>query len=646
MQDSYNLDANDDIDLRNLLLVLWAYKLFIFVFCIAGIIYGGYVFLVTDKKYTSTAIFKHNLGDNDAISIGGGLSRLSQFSNFGITKENSFSIDQLTGRIFIQKLDSQLNFSTDPYFNTYNPKSREPRWKSQIKHAIGLHKNSTNTDEATWQNIVTNFTNNVELNRTPDNSIKISVTHINAQRAAEIANGIMFEIISGTNNKKNKEQEQQLSFLSNTLAKALSDLEVSQSNLKNFALENSALPLENFAAGSLQLDALRDQLSRTTELHEAVAGILVLLKNSNTNQKSYLSLRKKFPIIDQVEFRRVLGQNEVISSWSWPELSSATAVFDTLSERKNRLESQVAASQIDAERSRRALDTYARLERESKIAEATYTVLIEQVKAHSMMSGFEPNRSEIFEYASPSQSPSLPKRNSILVIYAALGLFVGIILSLILANRRDVFFSRKSLIAGAQARLNVNYKTLTSLRNKSLGEMNALIKKKQQPVLSDIVVEIHKSNTTSVITTSLSAKITAYEVALALALSMQSRDTKIAVINFSSKVINQPINANLDSLGEFIVTAHVDNVSVLRKKDEMTSMQFISQKNFFKNIQSLNSNFNLLFLCADNSDAISLLRVLEMKEIFHLTVARTKHTKTKDLTSIRSLIPIQGLLHD
>ena len=171
-------------------------------------------------------------------------------------------------------------------------------------------------------------------------------------------------------------------------------------------------------------------------------------------------------------------------------------------------------------------------------------------------------------------------------------------------------------------------------------------KKKQQPVLSDIVVEIHKSNTTSVITTSLSAKITAYEVALALALSMQSRDTKIAVINFSSKVINQPINANLDSLGEFIVTAHVDNVSVLRKKDEMTSMQFISQKNFFKNIQSLNSNFNLLFLCADNSDAISLLRVLEMKEIFHLTVARTKHTKTKDLTSIRSLIPIQGLLHD
>ena len=86
------------------------------------------------------------------------------------------------------------------------------------------------------------------------------------------------------------------------------------------------------------------------------------------------ALRQQFPIVDQVEFRRVLGQNEIISSWSWPDASSVDAVFDTLTERKNRLQSQINASQIDAERSGLALETYAKLEREAKIAEATYTV--------------------------------------------------------------------------------------------------------------------------------------------------------------------------------------------------------------------------------------------------------------------------------
>ena len=46
------------------------------------------------------------------------------------------------------------------------------------------------------------------------------------------------------------------------------------------------------------------------------------------------------------------------------------------------------------------LETYAKLEREAKIAEATYTVLIEQVKAQSMIAGFRPDNTEVYEYAS------------------------------------------------------------------------------------------------------------------------------------------------------------------------------------------------------------------------------------------------------
>jgi hypothetical protein len=539
-----------------------------------------------------------------------------------------------------------LNFQADPYFNTYHPNSLDPLWKSLIKRAVGWQKSSTEPQEAIWQGIVKKYTESIVLDETPDGAIKIVATHVNPERAAEISNVIMEEIISTLKNKRNTEQDAQLSYLSNTLANALSDLEASQSSLKQFALENSALPLESFAARSLQLDGLREQLSRTTELHDAVVALSSMLQNRTTDQKSYLALRQQFPIVDQVEFRRVLGQNEIISSWSWPDASSVGAVFYTLTERKNRLQSQINAAQIDAERSGLALETYAKLEREAKIAEATYTVMIEQVKAQSMASGYRPDRTEVYEYASPSISASAPKRSLILALGAVLGLFVGAALSLVLAVRRGVYYSKNSLIAGAQAQITASVSALLPVRNKSLTDLNTMLIKKPRPVLRDVAVEIHKSSAKQVVVTASCTKLTGNDVARALASYMQSDTVNVAVIDFSSRAKKLDVDHDGLSVGSFVVVENVGHVSILRPDGDLTAMELLSQRGFYNNIKSINSTFDLLFLSADDGDAISLLRALEGQKTFHITLARTKKTKSATLAQMRSLLPIQGLLYD
>ena len=75
-------------------------------------------------------------------------------------------------------------------------------------------------------------------------------------------------------------------------------------------------------------------------------------------------------------------------------------------------------------------------------------------------------------------------------------------------------------------------------------------------------------------------------------------------------------------------------------------MELLSHRDFWGKIQSLNSTFDLVFLCADNEDAISLLSALEGQKTFHITLARTKNTKSATIAKMRSLLPIQGLLHD
>ena len=640
-------ETNDEIDLRELFITLWAYKLFIACTCVLGILYGGYYALNANKEFSSTAIFKLDQNKPAGISIGRGFGALASMAGFkdGINT-SALPVDQITGRIFIQNLDAELNFQADPYFNTYNPNSVDPIWKSLIKRAIGWQKSSTNAREAIWQGIVATYKKNVVLGKTKDGSFKITVTHLNPQRAAKIANIIMDKIISTTKNKNNSSQDQQLSYLSNTLAKALGDLEVSQSNLKDFAIDKSALPLESFAAESLQLDALREQFSRASELHEAVAALLLILQNKTTDQNDYLALRQKFPIIDQVQFRRVLGQNEIVSSWSWPEFSSVSTVFDTLTERKSRLQSLIDASQKNTERSGLTLETFAKLKRKAKVAEATYAVLIEQVKAQSMAVGYRPNRSEVYEYASVSISPFSPNRILILAIGAVLGLFVGAALSLVLALRRGVYYSKNSLKIGAQARLSASLKTLLPLRNKILEDVNAMLMKKSCPILRDMAVEIHKSAATQVVVTSSRATLTGNDVARALASYMQSDTMKVAVIDFSSKGEILDTDAERLSVGSFVVADSAGHVSVLRPDGDLAAMELLSQRDFWKNTQSLNSTFDLVFLCADNGDAISLLSALEDQKTFHITLARTKHTKSATLARMRSLLPIQGLLYD
>ncbi|MDA9947516.1 Wzz/FepE/Etk N-terminal domain-containing protein [Planktomarina temperata] len=647
MQDVSNSASDDEIDLRELLITLWAYKLFIACACALGVFWGGYYALHAEKEFTSTAVFKIDTSKSEGMSLDGEFGALASLVGLGgeIARSN-LPTDMVTGRIFIEKLDARLDFQADPYFNTYDPEAVDPLWKSLVKRAIGWQKSSADPQEVVWQGIVKKYMESIALEETDEGATTIMFTHSNSQRAAEISNTIMDTIIFAGKEKRNAQKDEQLAYLSNTLAKALSDLETAQSSLKQFALENSALPLESFAASSMQLDGLREQLDRTTELNDAVAALSSMLQNKVTDQKSYMALRQQFPIVDQDEFRRVLGQNETIGSWSWPEASAVDAVFDTLNERKNRLQSQINALQIDAEQSGLLLETYSKLEREAKIAEATYTVMIEQVKAQSMASGYRPDRTEIYQYASPSISPSAPKRSLVLALGALLGMFVGAALSLALALRRGVYYSKNSLIAGAQARITASASALRPLRNESLTELKSLVVKKPRPVLRELAVEIHKSAATQVVVTASRTKLTGSDVARALASYMQSDTVKVAVVDFSSSAKKLGGDHDLPSVGSFVIAENAGHVSILAPGSDITAMELLSQRDFFKTIESLNSTFDLVFLSADGGDVISLLRALEGQKTFHISLARTRKTKSATLEQMRSLLPIQGLLYD
>ena len=645
MQNYLNSNSYSEIDIQELLIVLWVHKLIIVFAFTVSILWAGYYASNADKSFTSSATFysKTDQRDNlDFMSSGLNLSNITGLSN----KSAGLSKSQINGRIFIKKIDAKLDLKGDPFFNKYNSQLVDSVWKSAIKRAIGWQSSQGDIQETIWQGISKNFSKNIKLTETDDGAKKISFTHEDPVRASAIANAIMMEIISSKTQKKNNIQDGQLSYLSNQLANALDDLEKSQSNLKAFTIDNSALPTSNFSDISIELNSLREELNLNTKLIMAVNELSIILKNKSASQADYILLRKIHPIIDQVEFRRIFGQNEIINSWSWPEINSVNTVLDTLSERENRLNNKIKLFKIEAQASSLALETYGRLQRDEKVAKEVYKVLIDQFKAQSLATGYRPDTTEIYEYATPSIKPSEPKLSIILISGALLGLTAGCFFALLIGTLRGVFFSKKSLFTSAQARFISSSKPLISLRNKSLAEINTHLKKKPRTILRDIIVEIHKSGSTIVIITSSHSRMTANDISRALAMTVQKNGTKIALINFSEQNKKQKNNTDQVSTGEFFVSENEGNLSILCPKNNSVAIELVSQKEFMQSIQSLNSIYDLIFICADNDDAISLLRALEGKTLYHLTLARIKRTKSNNLLNMRSLLPIQGLLHD
>ena len=648
MQENLASLDSKDIDLREIMIILWAHKIVIVTVILVAVALSAYYARNKVKQYTSVATFKLDIND-DLLNVNKDMEALSNIAGLGVTaKETDLTVHLVKGRIFIKKLNAKLNFLDDPFFNRYDPNKVDAYWKTIIKRLIGWSESpfQKNPNEEIWQGISKVYSENVNLSETDGNATKIAVTHYNPDRAAEIANSIMEMVIINLQDKKNSSQDDQLSYLSETLSNALIELEVAQSKLKTFSLENSAIPFEGFAARSMKLEALRVQWNNTDNLYNAVNELLKVMQKKYVSDVDYRLLRQKFPIVDQVEFRRILGQNEIISSWTWPSKKLVEAVLDTLIERKVRLKLKIDRSQTDAERYGQALKVYAMLEREAQIAEATYTVLIEQVKTQSMFSGYRPDTSEVYEYAAAPISPSAPSLILILTLGSILGFLLGCGIAVLLALKNGICYSKTSLRKFAKVNLTFSTKSIRHFKKLKLNQIFDLVSKSSYPVLRDLGIEIHKSKLNKVIFSSSSAKLKSINIASCLASYMQTEDLSFAVIDFSSTKNRPNANHNVALDGPFMIEGVEGQVSTLVPKNDLDPMEFISHRQFSEDIDNISKKFDFVFMCADNKDAISLLRSMGNNKLFHITLARTKHTRASMLSEIQSIMPIQGLLHE
>ena len=638
---------DDELDPRELLAVLWSHKILITLLTGLSIFLAGYYALTAERKFSAKAIFQIEQTDSSSsfnlTKELGNLASIAGFSNLGDVSSAEILIERATGREFIISLQNKLSLDQDPYFNSYVEgfEYKDPFWKATIKKIIGWQKTELEKKAIIEFNVLKNFRESVLFDITESGSIVISVTHKNPQKASFYANNVMEEIRQMVEIESKTAQDLRLTYLSETLADALQDMEDAQKNLKNYALANSALAQENFISDSLKLDQIRMEKRKVQEIADLLSVIDSLIKTANLDSKSYEALRSSNPLVDDVNFRRILGMSETISAWSWPDIETIDAVSATLRDRSKRLDVEISNIEENAQIYATSAEDLAKYTRNAKIAEATYTVLIEQVKSQSLAAGFKPDTFKVFEYATPPLGPSSPNRKLIIAFGAVFGIFIGCAISLINGMLRGVYYTRSTLLADARANLSLKSKSIRRLSRRSIPDVISLLSKRRIVELDEAALKLAYKKIIYVM--NYGGQPSSSNATQILAVNSAQAGRSVVLCDTTGQAEKEIKDKPKHDSSDLPIKSIDKNISVMSGAHDAS---FFTSKNFNTTIKELTGRFDQVFLCSSNKNAHLGLMALSEFEPGLVVISGLRRTKKINIKNNKSRQPIDILFHD
>ena len=508
----------DEIDLKELFFALWAGKIWI-VMCTVIFAFGAVLYALSlDPKYEAKSVFelKSSSRASGLASQFGGLAALAGVS-MGPSGDGAI-LDRLAGRDFVVRLAGDVGLAEDPYFA---PVASDGGFsvRAAIKELLMGGEEAASEQNDPIDQIHEAYIANVSVQQTKNGSYEVVVTHEDPDRAAVIANAIVDRLVNETSGEARSEDLAQLNYLSEQLAEAATQMEDTSQAVSEFALANSLSAPGAFAQRSEEIYQLNEQQRRSLSMISAVNAIQrVLEANPSPSFPDYLALKSDHTIVDEVEFRRLLSISESLTQWVWPDPGRLTASLDVLTERVARSESRLAELNREAERYATSSEQLMILKRDAAVAEATYQVLIEQVKAQSLASGFEGETVRIYQFATPPIKASAPKKTLIAALGVVLGGFLGSALALVHAMRSGKFFTKSAITQAIDAKLDVSLSRL--LKVKSLRKQKfeaAMLNLSSEVGFVDLMIEANKQSVRPVLIAALTRGVSGLPLGLAIA---------------------------------------------------------------------------------------------------------------------------------
>lgn len=623
--------TDDEIDLRELFSALWSGKIWIFlstsICAVLAVLYA----LSLKPEYEARSVFELKSSGAGSRFPGelGGLASLAGI-NVGGGSDGAV-LDRLAGRDFVARLSEDVSLDKDPVFvGDGDAAGFSPR--AYLRRLIVADGETTPTEGDPLDGIFEAYSKLVAVQSTKNGSFEVKVTHEDPVRAAVIANAIVDRLVSETSGEKRREDLERLNYLSEQLAAAATQMEDTSQAVSEFALANSLSAPGAFAQRSEEIYQLNEQRRRSLDMIRAAKAMLdVLAANVAPSVDAYEALKEEHSIVDDVEFRRLLGVSESLTQWQWPNANRLLASLNVLNERVARSESRLAELNREAERYAKSSEQLMILKRDAAVAEATYQVLIEQVKAQSLVSGFEGETVRIYQSATPPAKASAPRKSLIAALGVVLGGFLGCAIALLRSMLSGRIYTRSALVDVFGPKLSVNIPYLSKVKKTDAKQFADQLKRLTPTVgFQDLAVAARKSGFKQGLFVSFSKKDPSLVLALALADELNGSQ-KGAVLVLNGAAPDGLEKLSKDNGGDWIRFAWKPGVEILTPSADVASTPVKRLDTFLAR-----SQYDCVFLAVSGDLGATVARLLPSDGTFVTVIAQAGITTRGQAARLRA----------
>ncbi len=595
---------NDELNFSKLFISLWREKFLILIISILSFFLSlYYVENIAVNKYTAKAIFGF---DNDTRSS----SLIKNIGNLagGIGVKNDSDnnlLSEINGSEFLGKIVKDLRLIDNKIFL-----KNAPPQKNLILTTykfLGIERNFKKLSEIEKIEVVVNKLRkkHLKIDSIETGGYEVIVTTSDPKVSSLIANTIAEDFIKLRLKNKIVKSDKALSYLSEKLALAKSNLEIATTEVENFKLERNVLSRLEFENQSNRLNEFRVSIAKLRENLKNLEKIYINLKNikESNNLKIYINeIDKLYKIAPRLRVINNLSINKNIKKEIEFLIKNLPAEIkrnqDSIKITEagfEELEKIAKETSVDARE-------FGSLQKNLNIAATRYEAMLNQFETQSIMDGFQEALGQIYEKSIPPIYPSAPNKKNFVLFYTFLGLILGISIAFIkskLSNKIwtksdfEGFLNIDNTIEFSRRSLNLRSTVSSFFFNKK----NKILKNELimiQGIIPKIVkLQKNNSNSKTIISCSSTGE-TAISTSIAIFVShlISFERKKVLISDYSSK--SEKNMKLLQKLGF--------------KKDQNSTENLITLNNFISFLSTNKRNENDITISEKLESEINLIK--------------------------------------
>lgn len=466
-----------DIDIRGLLLMLWRRKTVIIGVLLIGLSLATIIITLIKPQYTGRSLLMVESAGN------GNLSKELQLIMGSARLDTSLilgEIEMIRSRTMGRQVVERLNLITDPEFN--------PRFPARTAQEDAAFKNlSVETELETLPNditdretamVVSRFLDKLNVRSIPGSfAIQIEYTSHDPAKAALIANTVVDLYIEQRLEKKFAASKKVTDWLNKRLAELRNQIRDAETAAVNYKIDNNIVegmrtivPTEQLSEINSQLIAAQGQkaealarLEQIRSLAESTdtSGTVPDVIDSDFIQKLRLQKLSAESRLSELQTRYGERHPEILKIRSEIEETKA-ALNAELGKSEKTAESQLyfAEARVNALQDRlndvtdnkfeqnQTMIKLRELEREAESSRLIFETFLGNYKRTDNQEDLQDPEARVISYAVVPGAPSYPNRLLMLSLSAAVSLFIGLTLAILLEKLDNTFRSATQLENG------------------------------------------------------------------------------------------------------------------------------------------------------------------------------------------------------